>query len=58
MTMNSTLREMAFNSEPAQNIRRQARLFGMRTLADDAKDKAAQGITSLAEVRKLTMGGH
>jgi hypothetical protein len=30
----------------------------MRTLADDAKDKAALGITSLAEVRKLTMGGH
>ncbi len=58
MTMNSTLREMAFNSEPSQNIRRQARLFGMRTLVDDAKDKAAQGITSLAEVIKLSKGGH
>jgi len=58
MTMNSTLREMAFNSEPSQNIRRQARLFGMRTLVDDAKDKAAQGLTSLAEVRKLAGGGH
>jgi type IV pilus assembly protein PilB len=58
MTMNSTLREMAFNSEPSQNIRRQARLFGMRTLVDDAKDKAAQGITSLAEVQKLASGGH
>lgn len=58
MTMNSTLREMAFNSEPAQNIRRQARLLGMRTLVEDAKDKAYQGMTSLAEVYKLSKGGH
>ena len=57
MTMNSTLREMAFNSEPSQNIRRQARLFGMRTLVDDAKYKASLGITSLAEVEKLSRGG-
>ena len=58
MTMNSTLREMAFNSEPAQNIRRQARLLGMKTLVEDAKDKAFQGMTSLAEVYKLSKGGH
>ena len=58
MTMNSTLREMAFNSEPSQNIRRQARLFGMRTLVDDAKDKAMAGLTSLSEVYKLSKGGH
>ena len=58
MTMNSTLREMAFNSEPTQNIRRQARLFGMRTLVDDAKDKAMAGLTTLSEVYKLSKGGH
>ena len=58
MTMNSTLREMAFNSEPAQNIRRQARLLGMKTLVEDAKDKAYQGMTTLAEVYKLSKGGH
>ena len=58
MTMNSTLREMAFNSEPTQNIRRQARLFGMRTLVDDAKDKAMAGMTTLSEVFKLSKGGH
>lgn len=58
MTMNATLREMAFNSEPAQNIRRQARLFGMRTLVDDAKDKAMAGLTTLSEVYKLSKGGH
>ncbi len=58
MTMNSTLREMAFNSEPTQNIRRQARLFGMRTLVDDARDKAMAGLTTLSEVLKLSKGGH
>jgi type IV pilus assembly protein PilB len=58
MTMNSTLREMAFNSEPAQNIRRQARLLGMKTLVEDAKDKAFSGMTTLAEVYKLSKGGH
>jgi type IV pilus assembly protein PilB len=53
MTMNSTLREMTFRSEPTQNIRRQARLFGMKTLVEDAKNKAMEGITTLAEVYKL-----
>ena len=53
MTMNSTLREMTFKSEPTQALRRQARLFGMRTLVDDAKDKAMQGVTTLGEVYKL-----
>jgi type IV pilus assembly protein PilB len=58
MQMNSTLREMTFKSEPTQNLRRQARLFGMKTLASDAKDKALQGITTLAEVVRLHEGGH
>ena len=58
MTMNATLREMAFNSEPSQNIRRQARLFGMRTIVDDARDKAMAGMTTLSEVLKLSKGGH
>ncbi len=58
MLMNATLRDMTFRSEPSQNIRRQARLFGMKTLADDAKDKAMQGVTTLAEVHRLSKGGH
>lgn len=58
MMMNATLRDMAFRSEPAQNIRRQARLFGMRTLVEDAVDKAVEGITTLAEAYKLRSGGH
>src|SRR5712691_463988 len=35
MTMNSKIREMTFNREPAQNIRRQARLMGMISLSED-----------------------
>jgi type IV pilus assembly protein PilB len=53
MVMNSTLREMTFRSEPTQNLRRQARLFGMKTLVDDAKEKAMNGVTTLAEVFRL-----
>ncbi len=53
MMMNSAIREMTFRSEPAQNIRRQARLFGMKTLAEDALDKALIGITTLSEAYSL-----
>ena len=58
MSMNSTLREMTFRSEPAQSIRRQARLFGMKTLVEDALSKALMGKTTLMEVYKLDKGGH
>ncbi|TWT61825.1 GspE/PulE family protein [Rubinisphaera italica] len=58
MMMNSAIREMAFNSEPTQNIRRQARLFGMKTLVEDAVDKAIQGVTTFSEAYKLKSGGH
>jgi len=58
MLMNSTLREMTFRSEPSQNMRRQARLFGMKTLVEDAVDKAFEGITTLTEAYKLQTGAH
>lgn len=58
MMMNSTLRDMAFRAEPSQNIRRQAKLFGMKTLVDDALEKCLLGVTSLNEVHKLYGGGH
>lgn len=58
MVMNSTLREMTFRSEPAQNLRRQARLFGMKTLTEDALTRALIGKTTLLEVYKLDKGGH
>jgi type IV pilus assembly protein PilB len=44
---------MTFKGEPTQAIRRQARLFGMKTIVDDAKETAMQGITTLTEVHKL-----
>ncbi len=56
MIMNSTLREMTFKSEPAQNLRRQARLFGMKTLVEDALEKAIAGRTTTLEVSKLDKG--
>ncbi|QDU07279.1 GspE/PulE family protein [Gimesia aquarii] len=56
MMMNSAIREMTFRSEPSQNIRRQARLFGMKSLAEDAADKALLGITTLSEAMKLAKG--
>lgn len=49
LVMNSVLRDMSFRGEPAQNLRRQARLFGMKTLAEDALDKALVGKTTLME---------
>lgn len=58
LIMNTTLREMTFRSEPAQNLRRQARLFGMRTIVEDALDKALAGRTSFLEVARLDKGGH
>ncbi len=54
MAMNSTLREMSFRREPTQNIRRQARLFGMRTLLEDGVLKALKGVTTLEEVLEST----
>ena len=58
MIMNTTLREMTFRSEPAQNIRRQARLFGMKTLVEDALSRSLIGKTPLVEVYRLDKGGH
>jgi type II secretory ATPase GspE/PulE/Tfp pilus assembly ATPase PilB-like protein len=54
--MTSAIREMTFNREPAQTIRRQSRLLGMRTLLEDGIMKALAGITTLEEV--LTICHH
>jgi type IV pilus assembly protein PilB len=56
MLMNSVLREMTFRSEPTQNMRRQARLFGMKTLVEDAGEKALAGVTTLTEAYHLKTG--
>jgi type IV pilus assembly protein PilB len=58
MMVNAAIRDLAFRSEPAQNIRRTARLYGMKTLVEDAVDKALEGISTLMEAYKLRSGGH
>jgi type IV pilus assembly protein PilB len=50
MRMSNVIREMTFNREPSQAIRRQARLAGMRTLLEDGVNKAVAGVTTLEEV--------
>jgi type IV pilus assembly protein PilB len=53
LKMNGPLREMTFNREPSQAIRRQARLHGMRTLLEDGVAKAVAGVTTLEEVLSI-----
>jgi type IV pilus assembly protein PilB len=53
LRMNSAIREMTFNRDPSQSIRRQARLLGMRTLLEDGVAKAVAGITTLEEVLSI-----
>jgi type IV pilus assembly protein PilB len=50
LKLNSAIREMTFNREPTQTIRRQSRLLGMRTLLEDGINKALRGSTTLEEV--------
>jgi type IV pilus assembly protein PilB len=50
MRMTGAIREMTFNREPTQSIRRQARLLGMRNLLEDGVLKALRGMTTLEEV--------
>src|SRR5262245_27490912 len=53
LRMNSVIREMTFNREPTQTIRRQSRLLGMRTLLEDGVAKAVAGVTTLEEVLSI-----
>jgi type IV pilus assembly protein PilB len=53
MAMNSAIREMTFNREPTQQIRRRARQTGMRTLLEDGLNKALRGLTTLDEVLSI-----
>ena len=58
LKMNSAIREMTFNREPAQAIRRQSRLLGMRTLLEDGVSKACSGLTTLEEVLSICHHAH
>ncbi len=53
LKMNNALREMTFKNEPAQALRRTARLNGMKTLLEDGLLKALKGITTLDEVLSI-----
>jgi type IV pilus assembly protein PilB len=53
LRMTTAIREMTFNREPAQTIRRQCRLLGMRTLLEDGLLKALTGMTTLEEVLSI-----
>ncbi|MCI0638396.1 MAG: Flp pilus assembly complex ATPase component TadA [Gemmataceae bacterium] len=58
MRMNSVVREMTFNREPTQALRRQARLLGMRTLLEDGVQKSLTGQTTLEEVLSICHSAH
>lgn len=50
MVMNSRLRDMAFNVDTTDNIRKQAVRDGMHTLLDDGIRKVFEGVTTIGEV--------
>jgi len=52
--MNSELRELAFSKAPATELRKAAKASGMRTLMEDGKIKIFKGITTPAEVVRIT----
>jgi type IV pilus assembly protein PilB len=54
MEMDNTLRELAFNRAPLNEIRRAARASGMRTLLEDGKLKIRNGITTPDELVRIT----
>jgi type IV pilus assembly protein PilB len=57
MEMNSTLRELAFNRAPVDQVRQQAMMSGMKTLKDDGIRKSKSGITTLDEAMRITVRG-
>ena len=50
MVMSPRLRDMTFNVDTTDNIRRQAVLDGMHTLLDDGIRKVFEGVTTISEV--------
>ncbi|HSW47403.1 MAG TPA: ATPase, T2SS/T4P/T4SS family [Phycisphaerae bacterium] len=52
MTMNNTLRELAFNRASTSEFRRAAKASGMKSLLQDGKLKILRGVTTLGEVAR------
>lgn len=54
MGMNDEIRDLITKRAPLQEIKAAARRAGMQTLRDSAVEKVRQGITTLAEINKVT----
>jgi type IV pilus assembly protein PilB len=52
--MNNEIRELAFAKAPTTELRKAAKASGMRTLMEDGKIKIFNGITTPAEVVRIT----
>jgi type IV pilus assembly protein PilB len=52
--MNSELRDLAFNRAPASKLRAAAKAAGMRTILEDGKIKILNGVTTPAELLRIT----
>jgi type II secretory ATPase GspE/PulE/Tfp pilus assembly ATPase PilB-like protein len=53
-TMNSQLRDLAFNQAPTNQVRQAARAAGMRTLLEDGKLKILAGVTTPEDLLRVT----
>ncbi len=53
LEMNNEIRELAFRQAPTQDVRRAARVAGMRPLLEDGKLKILRGITTPEEVARI-----
>jgi type IV pilus assembly protein PilB len=54
LEMNNEMRELAFHRAPTNELRRAARISGMRTLLEDGKLKIMRGITTAEELSRIT----
>ena len=54
MVMNNEIRELAFKRSPSNVIRKAARVSGMKSLLDDGKIKILTGLTTPAEIIRVT----
>lgn len=55
MNVNDDLRQMIYTGSSSTELRTEARALGMRTLREDGLRKAADGITTVSEVLRVTM---
>ncbi|VGO20008.1 putative type II secretion system protein HxcR [Pontiella sulfatireligans] len=55
LAINDDVRQMIYSGAPVAELRAKARSMGMRTLREDGLRKAADGITTVQEVLRVTM---